>query len=116
MAWHARVRGFKSLQLHQAQCGAAVANLPATDGARAGQGAGDAVHDLDVTRPPAGPADPDRAPAPWRGVVGPGEGLGHRHTSRSLSAWATWVSLPTSVWMSTWALSICADLLGVRCT
>src|SRR5215216_5322273 len=33
---------------------------------RAGQGADDAVHDLDVTRPPAGPADPDWAPAPWR--------------------------------------------------
>src|SRR5215216_6272641 len=35
--------------------------------------------------------------------------------SRSLSAWATWATLPTSVRMSTYALSIRVDLLGVRC-
>jgi hypothetical protein len=46
--WHARGQGFKSPQLHKAQCGAAVAHHAATDGARAGQGAGDAVHDLDA--------------------------------------------------------------------
>src|SRR5215212_680122 len=34
--------------------------------------------------------------------------------SRSLSAWATWATLPTSVSMSTYALSIRADLLGIR--
>src|SRR5215211_270224 len=35
--------------------------------------------------------------------------------SRSLSAWATWATLPTSVRMSTYALSTRVDLLGVRC-
>src|SRR5215216_4020526 len=34
--------------------------------------------------------------------------------SRSLSAWATWATLPTSVRMSTYALSTRVDLLGVR--
>src|SRR5215208_1675998 len=34
--------------------------------------------------------------------------------SRSLSAWATWAILPTSVWMSTYALSIRSGLLAGR--
>src|SRR4029450_13892256 len=34
--------------------------------------------------------------------------------SRSLSAWATCATLPTSVWTSTYALSTRVDLLGVR--
>jgi hypothetical protein len=70
---------------------------------RAGQGAGDAVHDL---------AAGDHQPAqliqtgrlhPGEDVIGAGEVLGQLHTLRSLGDMAT---LPTSVWMSTWALSI----------
>jgi hypothetical protein len=38
-------------------------------------------------------------------VVGTGYILGPLHAVDALIAWATWPALPTSVWMSTYALS-----------
>jgi hypothetical protein len=73
---------------------------------RAGQGAGDLVHQLDPE---------DHQPAqliqtgrlhPGDDVVGAARSSATWTPSRSLSAWATWATLPTSVWMSTYALSI----------
>ena len=81
----------------------------------AGQGAGDAVHHLDAGDHQlteliqAGRLDPGDD------VVGPVTSSATCTPSRSLSAWPTWATLPTSVRMSTQALSIRADLLGGRC-
>jgi len=43
---------------------------------------------------------------PGDDVVGAGHVLGPLHTVDTLIASATWPALPTSVWMSTYALSI----------
>jgi hypothetical protein len=72
----------------------------------AGQGAGDAVNDLDAG---------DHQPAqliqtgglnPGDEVVGAGEILGQLHTIQVAERLATWATLATSVSMSTYALSI----------
>jgi hypothetical protein len=43
---------------------------------------------------------------PGDDVVGTGYILGPLHAVDALIAWAIWPALPTSVWMSTFALSI----------
>jgi hypothetical protein len=70
---------------------------------RAGQGAGDAVHDLDAGgHQPAQLIQIGRL-RPGDDVVGPARSSATWTLSRPLSAWAT---LPTSVWMSTYGFSI----------
>jgi hypothetical protein len=72
---------------------------------RAGQGTGDAVHDLDAgDHQPAQLIQSGRL-HPGDDVIGPTRSSANCTPSRSLSAWATWATLPTSVWMSTYALS-----------
>ena len=71
---------------------------------RAGQGAGDEGHGLD-----AGDDQHAQLLHPWRlspGGVSSGPAMASTHCtpSMALSAWATWAFLPTSAWMSTYAL------------
>ena len=71
---------------------------------RAGQGAGDAGDGLD-----AGDDQHAQLLHPWRlspGGVSSGPAMASTHCtpSMALSAWGTWAFLPTSAWMSTYAL------------
>jgi hypothetical protein len=71
----------------------------------AGQGAGDAVHDLDAgDHQPAQLIQTGRL-HPGDEVVGPARSSASCTPSRPLSTWATWATLPISVSMSTYALS-----------
>jgi hypothetical protein len=72
---------------------------------RAGRGAGDAVHGLDAgDHQPAQLIQTGRLD-PGDDVVGTGDVFGHLHTIQVAERWATWATLPTSVWMGTYALS-----------
>src|SRR5215217_9699094 len=80
----------------------------------AGQGAGDAVHGLDAGGHQSAQLIQTGRLDPGDDVVGPARSSADSTPSRSLSAWATWAILPTSVWMSTYALSIRSGLLAGR--
>ena len=71
----------------------------------AGQGAGDAVNDLDGETANAQLVQTGRL-NPGDEVVGAGEILGQLHTIQVAERLATWAALQTSVSMSTYALSI----------
>src|SRR5829696_3287289 len=80
----------------------------------AGEGAGDAVHGLDAGGYQPAQLIQTGGLDPGDDVVGPVMSSATCTPSRSRSAWAAWATLPTSVRMSTYALSIRADLLAVR--
>jgi hypothetical protein len=68
---------------------------------RAGQGTGDAIHDLDAgDYQPAQLIEAGRLD-PGDDVVGAGDVLGHLYTIEVAERMATWATLPTSVRMST---------------